>query len=136
MSELLEFLRARLDEDEQVARAAMRKASDANWTSGDLCDSICAGNSGDYVVVGPYGYLADELKAYLVMNDPARVLTEVEAKRRILDLIPEINNIDRLVESEWGSGPEWATVMDRLLRLMALPYVSHPDYSPVWSDNP
>jgi hypothetical protein len=62
-----------------------------------------------------------------------RMLAEVDTKRRILDLIPEIDNSDRLVESEWGSGPEWATMADRLLKLLVLLYANHPDYDPAWN---
>lgn len=61
MDELVTWLRARLDDDERVARAA------TYW--GDL----------------PLGHLASDLEAHLIHWMPPRVLAEVEAKRRILD---------------------------------------------------
>lgn len=82
--QLVEFVRTRLDDDERRATTAAQVAGDANWTSGDLSDSIYAGDSGRPVVDGPYGYLADELKAYLVINDPVRALAEVAFKRDLL----------------------------------------------------
>jgi hypothetical protein len=101
MSDLVAFLRARLDEDEQAAR----DGDDACWHI-DYCD--------------------DEGKRYHERFDPARVLREVEAKRRILD--------------EHGSGSDSCDAHDASMRsipcdtllLLALPYADHPDYREEW----
>lgn len=141
MTDLVEFLRARLDEDEQVARAAARVTGDANWTSGELGDCIYAGDSGSYVVVGPYDYLADELKAYFVMNDPKRVLAEVEAKRQIIKMWEDPASVRTLPEGiRDGRDPDEvevqvaiAEVVDDMVCVLALPYAAHPDYDPAWT---
>jgi hypothetical protein len=68
MSELVEFLRARLDEDERIARAA---GGDGHWTAEDIA---------------VYGERLDPTgRVHMATHDPARVLAEVEAKRGLLD---------------------------------------------------
>jgi hypothetical protein len=55
--------------------------------------------------------------------DPARVLAECEAKRRIVELVldrPIRDHGDCKCESCWT------------LRLVALPYADHPDYRAEW----
>lgn len=81
--ELVDFLRARLDEDEERL---------------DAIDHVQA----------PAGHMARERR-------------EVEAKRRIVDLCdtetPETGGLPLAI---------------RTLRLLALPYADHPDYSKAW----
>jgi hypothetical protein len=64
--------------------------------------------------------------------DPARVLAEVDAKRRILT-------------AHTAMMPGWCTTCDvpgdyrgnlsgcETLRLLAMPYADHPDYRPEWT---
>lgn len=90
---LIEFLRARLDEDE------------GSVTSGDCRCKFGLPRRPD---------CAD------------RVLAEVDAKRRIVELAAEY-----IPELEHGDNGEWA--LDATLRLLALPYADHPDYDPTWT---
>lgn len=75
---IAEFLAACLDEDETIARAT-RQAS-PSWQNfdvdGELRDSVNAGT----VARVP----ADEDRAHIARHDPARVLADIAAKRRIL----------------------------------------------------
>ncbi|MBM4553967.1 hypothetical protein GS466_24875 [Rhodococcus hoagii] len=130
MTDLVEFLRARLDEDEQTATAATSATfgEDPTWTSKDdgtgeqthgyvMADhtAIC-GHDGDDVLLP----VAD----HIARHDPARVLREVEAKRRILDLAGEISR----------SGAEFAEQDYRTLtRSLAAVYSDHPDYQQEWA---
>ncbi len=89
MSDLTEFLADRLGEDEAAAKAAggvqwevgghNRRIVAAPWEPGDRWgqpEYIAA-----FVAQDP---LADACRNHIVRHDPARVLREVEAKRRIM----------------------------------------------------
>lgn len=83
---------------------------------------------------------------HITRHDPARVLRDVEAKRRLLHVHARehacLNLTGRgdtsTVDSRpWELWEEWDTrEMDGVclvLRLLALPYSDHPDYDPSWS---
>jgi hypothetical protein len=133
-ADLAGFLRARLDDDELVAR-------DAN-TSPEMVTGI------------PRSYAAAPVAMHIGRWDPKRVLAEVDAKRRIIaDLLDERH--DRNEEDHWYS---CAAIVDnegellcldasraggpcdcgrdrrveRRLKILALPYAAHPDYRPEW----
>lgn len=137
MSDLVVFLRARLDEDEQAAR----ELDGGRWERGT--------DVGDYYNVAvvldaryPHGpsvalcgveYMEDgETRAdHIARWDPARVLGEVEAKRRIIDWytgnlpVPQLGTLEvQYVQGTSQGGP--------MLRMLALPYASHPDYRTEW----
>lgn len=123
MSDLVEFLRARLDEDERVAR----EATDGPWSLDNELhvEAIYAPDRSTVVVGGGrWGdeapvFETDEDAVHIVRHDPARVLREVEAKRRTLVRCEEemLSGIDRLVH-----------FAQQTMREMALPYADHPDY--------
>ncbi|MDT9688182.1 DUF6221 family protein [Streptomyces sp. P9(2023)] len=99
MDDLIAFLRARLDEDEQTARAA----SDG-WYLYDPEQAIA--------------FVPVEDTQHIARHTPARVLAEVDAKRRILNDL-------------WG-GPDHEDMWAHHIRLLALPYADHPDYRDEW----
>lgn len=140
-NDLIAFLRARLDEDEQAARDA------AVWWG----DSDEPGEALHWRRV-PCGHIwhnhdssiADEVMPphadHIARHDPARVLLEVEAKRR---LVAEIFEYEATEDGELGcchsaddiaAGQCPGTDLDKLpaLRLLALPYADHPDYREQW----
>jgi len=122
---LADFLRARLGEDEAVAREA-RAAAVENDT---VREDVSREHEIDPVSDSQWGPSDD------VYMSTARVLADVEAKRRIVD--------------EHSDQPGWphecqGWVLDGqrrdvgfwencpTLRLLALPYASHPDYRQEW----
>ncbi|NKR75810.1 hypothetical protein GS492_25035 [Rhodococcus hoagii] len=126
--DIVTFLRARLDEDGEAARDA------AGWDpTGSVRDTglwrregiNSVTDSSDRLVLygdgpAPYGAQAE----HIARHDPARVLREVEAKRRILDLAGEISR----------SGAEFAEQDYRTVtRALAAVYSDHPDYQPHWT---
>jgi hypothetical protein len=115
---LVEFLTARLDEDEAVARAA-RKYTDRDWdVSGD---SVYADHAEPVVqayVNLPQVY--EGVVAHIARHDPARVLADVKAKRAI---------VERAVTP---SGDIWVTDVD-VLHDLASVYADHPDYDATWA---
>ncbi len=118
-NDLLDFLRARLDEDERVARAAI---TDDGGQDGGFED---AQRLTDGTVLPRFGLAAaDLISAFAV---PRRVLREVEAKRRLLEQFRLRGDSVRRTTRP-SSGGVW----DDLLRMLALPYSDHPDCRVEW----
>jgi hypothetical protein len=113
VDDLVAFLRARLDEDERVARAAAgHHVFDG---TGIVVEHYATGTRSS----GVPSHVARQLARW----DPARVLAEVEAKRQL------VNFFARMPEMSYDSA-EWG------LMLLALPYVGHPDYQQEWRPSP
>ena len=121
---LTDFLLARIAEDEAVARAATDDGIQANgqhahWREGPRGDCGCCSR-----VVGLGVDVDDRQAPHVARHDPARVLAECEAKRRIVGLIgvadsPEVH-VDAFVCAQLAA------------RHLALPYADHPDYREAW----
>lgn len=129
MDDLIEFLRARLDEDEQVARKATARQRDGeHWLYG---------HEGGVRTKGGLGVSRRAVPVHgehIARHDPARILSEVDAKRQILTLCePPLVDVRGPGDSEPqfvpGEGAPWG---DDVLRLLALPYADHPNYRPEW----
>lgn len=97
MTTLIEFLTARLAEDEATARAATAgpwrynpgKHYRREWTV-EFEESVFAGPTGDSATSIALTGESDDLQsmadaAHIAHHDPARVLREVAAKRRIME---------------------------------------------------
>jgi len=119
MTDLVAFLRARLDEDDRAGRISPRD------------------DAGDPDVVAAWsGKSASNLYVqFYAHNNPARVLLEVEAKRRIVD---EQVKVWPYEPKDYLSNPEnvdaeiTADHAEVVLRLLALPYSDHPNYDERW----
>ncbi|MFD6275824.1 DUF6221 family protein [Streptomyces sp. NPDC060209] len=145
MDDLAQFLRDRLDEDEQAARAWPDHQQ--NWEARGPRHLSYASGSGESVTavnVGGDGALGWEriyvkrdpgdLAEHVARHDPARVLAEVNAKRRLLDL--HAPGTQEYVDGDvcmsctlTGDGPYYPCTT---LRLLALPYANHPGYRDDW----
>ncbi|WP_432091049.1 DUF6221 family protein [Streptomyces sp. NRRL F-5630] len=119
---LIAFLRARLDEDEAAARAA----KPGPWSA----------DGGAVYGIHPTDGVVDysESAAHIARHDPARVLAEVEVKRALLELHHEVEDPQEMQDfcaacDVTGTYPEYPC---RTLRLLALPYSSHPGYDESW----
>jgi hypothetical protein len=145
MDDLVTWLRAQLDDDERVAKGASM-LSRPPWTPRITCDQdgYVSGRITDdrgYAVV----HVEDQTPAsaeaeHIARWDPARVLAEVDAKRRILELHAPVNDYDPNgpVCSTCGEagnpGDETAVVRwpCSTVRLVALPYADRPGYREEW----
>ncbi len=124
---LTDFLLARIAEDEAVARLAADTEGAEKWATlppGELPN-----------VDAHMGTLP-----HIARHDPARVLAECEAKRRIV----ELHDVDCYV----GTGPDGddeyfcegcrtstidpADIQCPTLRALTLSYADHPDYRDEW----
>ncbi|MFI8448231.1 DUF6221 family protein [Streptomyces erythrochromogenes] len=131
IADLVQFLRARLDEDEQAASKAAalcgcHPAAPA-WAFGD------EETGGRILVVDdPHPDLKRRLgrrwngsyegmfsAEHIARHDPARVLAEVDAKRQLLDMYEEGIQVEQFVLKE-------------ALRAFAAAYGDHPDFREEW----
>ncbi|GGK32137.1 hypothetical protein GCM10011583_74870 [Streptomyces camponoticapitis] len=99
--ELVRFLEARLREEADLARRCDGDDGCGEWSArGDMVDFCQTDLSG----------LPPTIALHVALHDPARVLREIEAKRRILA---------RHARDPWPCHD---------LRDLALPYADHPDF--------
>ncbi|MFE0765417.1 DUF6221 family protein [Streptomyces smyrnaeus] len=157
--DLIEFLRARLDEDEQTARAA----SPGPWRHNPekhhhivgtplFEEAVFAGPTGaDATCVAGTGETDDSQSmrdaAHIARHDPARVLREVEAKRALVAAYElACRKRTEIADEHWGAAPSgdlsaverWKehdavaeALKPHVLRRAAV-YVDHPDYRAEW----
>ena len=112
MSDLTDFLLARIAEDEAVAIATRDSHDPLDWEPGEWMDGPCDGPSGYQVVI----------------VDPARVLAECEAKRRIVaDFLYESKGRDTIPARTPVAGALRVVLLN-----LATVYADHPDYRPEW----
>ncbi|MFC8009140.1 DUF6221 family protein [Streptomyces cinereoruber] len=133
MDDLIAFLRARLDEDEQAARAATQ----GKWV---WSREFVTPPGYHHRAVGP---LEPGDAAFIARHWPERALAEVDAKRRLVELHEPV-----ILHADGGAAYFDTTRVCRsceppkqfpetaypcaTLRLLALPYAKHPDYREEW----
>jgi len=134
MDDLIAFLRARLDEDAELALAAGAELG-PDWRYDAEHGWVRAVREGDGIATGHQDHLEPEHGQHIARHDPARVLAEVEAKRRIIDecayWIDKINS-SATDKYPYPNLPERGEVVLPVLTLLALPYADHPDYRDTW----
>lgn len=133
MEDLIEFLNARLDEDETTAQAA----SPGPWSVDNDAypEAIHGADGATPVAGGRWGGEAsvfdkDEDALHIVRHDPHRVLADVAAKRQIIQNCEWVNLDENRDFSDFMAGR--AQEARTVLRRLALPYANHPDYREDW----
>ena len=146
-ADLVEFLRARLTEDETAAHAAIlgfsphpdQEIPGAAWLP--IYHKVVQQIQGDdEICVADCGNLMLERAAHIARHDPARVLREVDRDRRLLDLHHVVGFDDEDGHdlgrgcAECGYSAEYS---DRggwceTVRILAVPYADDPDYRQEW----
>lgn len=148
--DLVNFLHARLDEDEQTARAASGPSLQGEtWVAqrhplhrgGPVLAAVSA-NRFKIVESEANPWDIDTAMAqvtHMARHDPARVLAEVEAKRYVIDQCAYWNERatrEAIDPPKWPQpGLELGLLLDAMnpvLRGLALPYADHPDYRDEW----
>lgn len=126
--DLVEFLRARLDEDEAVARGA----SSGEWRR-DGVNSV-EDSDGRLGIYGDGSAPMPSQVEHIVRHDPVRVLADAEAKRRIVDLWEaarrEYDAMDKTAAQGLFAGR--LSMAEAAIRALALPFANHPDYREQW----
>ncbi|MFD3917292.1 DUF6221 family protein [Streptomyces sp. NPDC058603] len=140
--DLVAFVRARLDEDEQVARSTCTPpdwhqgpGDDPEWTTDEMVlmwppefhtpyeqDKHWRGLTAD-----PAG-----LAAHIARHDPAHVLRRIARDRAVLDAYEEVADMDTdNAEPEYAYGR--AVGLGYAVRQMATEHDGHPDYKTSWN---
>ncbi|MEU5987478.1 DUF6221 family protein [Spirillospora sp. NPDC047418] len=121
--DLVEFLRARLARDEQIARdcsSAPWKATPSGTVNTDSDDPAFVAKAEN-----------DAYAEHIARHDPARTLAEVAARRRIVDDYEK----NAWILAQGHRTPELEAAQaarEPVLRILALPYAAHPAYRPEW----
>ncbi len=114
---LVQFLRARLDEDEQVAR----QATGGWWNAivGETADRVVPADAQTMGegAAGKQRFAAAFDAEHIARHDPVRVLREIEAWRAVLDFIET---------------PEGSYYLSSLINPLARVWEDHEDFNPVW----
>ena len=118
--DLVEFLRARVADDERAVVAILRRAP--NWSVDSepwMTNGVgVIDDRGDSVAVA----IGDYAARHVARHDPARVLRDVEARRLLLDDIKR-----DLADDPTDESALWRAAV------MAAPYADHPDYREEWA---
>jgi hypothetical protein len=126
---LTEFLLARIAEDEDAALRS-KSSGDGTWfedeRSGDIRSDV-----GHAVMYDDSGRGED--RAHILRWEPARVLRECAAKRRIVEAVVELRRIAE-VEDPFGNRGNWDQfdVVHDVLRALASAHSGHADYIKAW----
>lgn len=153
---IIEFLLARIAEDEQAARLAGDVQA---WRDVDMRDTYLTKDGACFLTVDLNNDAAGMYWNHAARHFPTRVLAECAAKRAIVELHqqwpvlvqgdPQYDRVDNaapgaialrmsqqiawLTEQEYrrrfGSEPPTAP----MLRALAAVYADHPDYDPAWA---
>lgn len=142
MTELVEFLKARLAEDFEVARNAMHEdaaVSPGEWITEhhgsefheqpDSC-LIAEDRKGVYWTVASEVFIRNA--EHMARHDPARVLREIAAKRRIIEdyriARSALDQTDSRGSLRAGSNAFFVACL-----ALASVYSDHPDFSERWA---
>jgi hypothetical protein len=141
MDDLVAFLRARLDEDEAVARATAWNASTQIYNEWEAAPPTEVDGPWRIRQKGKVFILLDcegeEMVRHVARHDPARVLREVEGKRRIVERWATHEALDRETFEAEGEHARSlvslrAAYWDACRELAAV-HADHPDYRPEWA---
>lgn len=150
MDELVQFLRARYDEDEQIARRAGGR-SEHTWEA-DLSGKDPNGLPSWPIAVryttggrlrGAVANLpimqerSEDRMVHIARHDPARILRDIKARRQLVEVhhadLIEVVNADREERSDyWCAECDGEPFPCRTLRLLASVYADHPGYRAKW----
>lgn len=157
MSDLVEFLEARLVEDEAIALKS--GGSEAEWLyraeyDNETGNEVVWANSrteewlgpaqkkpyvsyGRYVTMDHEGCLPavdEDDGTHIARHDPARVLREVAAKRAILAAYlqiptePNLSRYNEIIDKGYGEA------LENSITHLACVYSDHPDFNPDWAE--
>jgi hypothetical protein len=124
VEDLVQWLRAQLDEDARIARAV---TTPGTWRVGSSHGGSTV--EGDGWTVGN----ADELDAaHIARHDPARVLREIDAKRQVLDWYQQRAAVDSRGEDPDDYENVTGSTLETVVQILALPYADRPGYREEW----
>jgi hypothetical protein len=153
---LVEFLLARIAEDEAAARLAIPPRwddaeptphwrHDGNPSGAFMAGQMVIGQASSWREVDQDG---GRFARHIVRWDPARVLAECEAKRQIIDMHTSTESVVRMLDAldntadpvgnktdpvALGIAQAALVTLEAVLKSHAQPYAEHPDYDEAWT---
>lgn len=125
--DISEFLAARIGEDERIAQGAART------------DDGLGGNWAPAAIAGKWLNADARVDDHVAAHDPARVLREVAAKRKILTDYADCHGRELPAGVHDGRDPDEREIaqairdtLEVIVQDLAAAYSDHPDYDP-WS---
>lgn len=139
IDDVVQFLRDRYDEEEQVACAAGGAPWDA--TVPNMVHASATAQR-EPSVLRTSGYIAstdrEEYQRHIARHSPARVLVDLEGKRGVLrqyEAVTEQVKNPVSADNRAHARTEQHALED-VLRLLAVAYADHPDYRETWRPVP
>ncbi|MGW9299610.1 DUF6221 family protein [Streptomyces cyaneofuscatus] len=142
---LVAFVKARLDDDAQVAREACHDLS-GEWTTQDtypvaVVEDPESGDAFAKAVAFDEGSPSEQQAAHIARQDPARTLREVEAKRQLVGIFEIAVRNEALPHPEHIQGvyppavfiSGYRAALEYTLRCFAALHADHPDYQADWA---
>jgi hypothetical protein len=124
---LIRFVAGRLDDDERIALAAADGDRTEEW---EIHYTGAGVDSATGTVAYDEGFPNGRQSEHIARHDPARVLRDVAAKRRLFAKhAPVINGTQG--SWTWFEGSE--SESEKVMQLLSLPYADHPEYDPAWA---
>jgi len=147
---LVAFLRARLEDDERVARGTRTPpdwhqgpVEDPEWESNEVVHMWPPEHHTPYEQDKHWRGLTTgaELAAHIARQDPARTLREVEAKRQLVGIFEIAVRNEALPHPQHVQGiyppavfiSGYRAALEYTLRCFAALYADHPDYQADWA---
>lgn len=130
MDDLVRWLGAQLDED---AARAMAAGGDGWRRQDHPSDTVAVYDSKGEPVVYDEGWPSEAQAEHIAEWDPARVLREIDAKRKVL---AEYEQADRYSRTTWGQSnadQSRARTLGKVVRLLASVYSDRPGYREEWA---
>ena len=144
---IVEFLEARIAEDEAVAQDAGARAVEWRSSNGNVAgggkpyvddwseDEPSTRFDGEVTIVYDEGWPEDVEAAHIARHDPARILREVAAKRAVItqsreadEYYAHMSGNGRIASMAAGNVNACAAI----LKALASVYDDHPDFSEEW----
>jgi uncharacterized protein DUF6221 len=153
VSGIVEFLAARLDEDEAAIKAMGAEGAGRWWVGQRFDGSLDSEGSTvfvdvrrsdglGYIHLGAPGVFTGPTALHIARHDPMRVLAEVNAKRRVMARhcvtparrdYPHLNACEGCGSAGYGYGYRTPDINKcPELRDLASAFDQHPDYDPAW----
>lgn len=142
MNDLAQWLGTQFDEDERIAREATPgpwRAHDTHLGQYGYAATVLSGEGNDTNLRAWFPSMSqqpwDEARnvwndaEHVARHDPARVLREIEAQRRLLAAYVQVAAND-VNEVEYAHG--YANALGEAVRLLALPFADRPGYRESW----
>lgn len=134
----LDYLRARLDEEEAQARRAIAEPDDDGVWSDERPYEHSAMVTGAGITIYDEGGHSPQQAWHIAYWDPARVLAEIAAKRQIICLYQEAMAADqnRMEGYEIHENEGERSIIHHVVIALVQVYADRDDFDPAWRPTP